>query len=383
MSWEIFKLKDITVNLDNKRKPLNESERSKISKKQLYPYLGANNIMGYVDEYLFDEEIICIAEDGGSWGENQKCCVFVNEKCWVNNHAHVLKSNGKADLKYLMYYLNSKDLNSYITGSTRGKLTKSSLDSIGIPLPPLATQKRIAEILDAADALRRKDQELLKKYDELAQAIFIDMFGDPVRNEKGWEFVTLKDFGEFKNGLNFNKQEEGVKLLYLGVGDFKAKYKIDNVTSLSSIELNNFPNEDFLLKDGDLIFVRSNGNKDLVGRCVQVFPGNEKVTFSGFCIRYRIQSKWITSTYLAQLFRSSTFKAVVFNGGRGANINNINQGILSEMKIPLPTIELQLKFKIIQEHLEKQIYTQVLKSNKVESLFNTLIQKAFKGELVA
>jgi type I restriction enzyme S subunit len=89
----------------------------------------------------------------------------------------------------------------------------------------------------------------------------------------------------------------------------------------------------------------------------------------------------ITSTYLAQLFRSSTFKAVVFNGGRGANINNINQGILSEIKIPLPTIELQRKFKIIQEQLEKQINTQALKSNKVESLFNTLIQKAFKGEL--
>ena len=192
MSWEYFKLKEITVNLDNRRKPLNENERNKISKQQLFPYLGANNIMGYVDEFLFDEEIICIAEDGGSWGENQKCCVFVNEKCWVNNHAHVLKSNGKADLKYIMYYLNATNLNSYITGSTRGKLTKSSLDSIQIPLPPLATQKRIAEILDAADALKRKDQELLKKYDELAQAIFIDMFGDPVKNEKGWEVLALE-----------------------------------------------------------------------------------------------------------------------------------------------------------------------------------------------
>lgn len=135
MSWERVRLKDVTINLDNKRKPLNENERNKISKMQLYPYVGANNIMGYVDEYLFDEEILCVAEDGGSWGENQKCCVFIKEKCWVNNHAHVLKSNGKADLKFLMYYLNSANLNSYITGSTRGKLTKSSLDSIEFPLP--------------------------------------------------------------------------------------------------------------------------------------------------------------------------------------------------------------------------------------------------------
>ena len=185
MSWEKVLIKDVTKNLDNRRKPLNESERSKISLKKLYPYIGANNIMGYVDDYLFDEEIICIAEDGGSWGEGEKCCVYINDKCWVNNHAHVLISNGKADLKFLMYYFNSKNLNKYITGSTRGKLTKSSLDSIQIPLPPLPIQKRIAEILDAADALKRKDQELLKKYDELAQAIFIDMFGDPVKTEKG------------------------------------------------------------------------------------------------------------------------------------------------------------------------------------------------------
>ncbi len=300
---------------------------------------------------------------------------------YVSHLASVTPNNEVLDSRFCYYFLMHFKTSKLIKDSAYPSIGLPDIENLEIPLPPLATQKRIAEILDAADALRRKDQELLKKYDELAQAIFIDMFGDPVKNEKGWKFVTLKDYGEFKNGLNFNKQEEGLKLLYLGVGDFKAKYKIDDVTNLSSIDLNNIPNEDFLLKDGDLIFVRSNGNKDLVGRCVQVFPRNEKVTFSGFCIRYRLNSKLITSTYLAQLFRSSTFKAVVFNGGRGANINNINQGILSEIKIPLPTIELQRKFKIIQEQLEKQINTQALKSNKVESLFNTLIQKAFKGEL--
>jgi type I restriction enzyme S subunit len=328
---------------------------------------------------VVNENDLIIAWDGANAG---KVGVGFNGVIGSTLARLSLKTNN-VEPRFLFWYLESQNdiIKSQRTGATIPHVNGNALKDIEIPFPPLATQKRIAEILDAADALRRKDQELLKKYDELAQAIFIDMFGDPVKNEKGWKFVTLKDYGEFKNGLNFNKQEEGLKLLYLGVGDFKAKYKIDDVTNLSSIDLNNIPNEDFLLKDGDLIFVRSNGNKDLVGRCVQVFPRNEKVTFSGFCIRYRLNSKLITSTYLAQLFRSSTFKAVVFNGGRGANINNINQGILSEIKIPLPTIELQRKFKIIQEQLEKQINTQALKSNKVESLFNTLIQKAFKGEL--
>ena len=85
------KFKNITINLDNKIKPLNSSDRAKISIKKLYPYCGANNIMDYVDEYLFDEEILCIAEDGGKWGQNEGCSYIMNEKCWVNNHAHVIK----------------------------------------------------------------------------------------------------------------------------------------------------------------------------------------------------------------------------------------------------------------------------------------------------
>jgi len=197
MSYDLASIKEITVNLDNRRKPLNGSERDRISERKLYPYIGANNIMEYVGEYLFDEEILCIAEDGGSWGPSEKCASYINEKCWVNNHAHVLGFKGIVDLKYLMYYFNYEDLNKYITGSTRGKLTKSALESIQIPLPPLPIQKRIAEILDAADTLRRKDQQLLKKYDELAQAIFIDMFGDPVKNEKGWEKIAFENFIEY------------------------------------------------------------------------------------------------------------------------------------------------------------------------------------------
>ena len=184
MSWEKVKLGAITKNLDSRRKPLNQQEREKISVKGLYPYIGANNIMGYVDEYLFDEEILCIAEDGGSWGENQICCVLYSKRCWVNNHAHVVTGNSNIDLRYLKYYLNKTDLNKYITGSTRGKLTKSALESIEIPLPPLHIQQHIADVLDKADALRQKDQQLLQKYDELAQSIFYNKYERVLGNYK-------------------------------------------------------------------------------------------------------------------------------------------------------------------------------------------------------
>lgn len=320
----------------------------------------------------------------GSVAQNHRAILGQDSVIVSHICALEIKENNKVFNKYLYYYLTTIDMVK-ITKKTTGldAITFEDLGKIEIPLVPLETQKRIADVLDAADALRQKDQELLNKYDELAQAIFIDMFGDPVKNENGWEVISLKDFGKFKNGLNFNKQEKGVLLKYLGVGDFKSKYKIDNTEHLSNIELNFMPNEDFLLQNGDLVFVRSNGNKDLVGRCLEIFPEHDKVTFSGFCIRYRTTSNRLTSAYLAQLFRNKDFKSVIFDGGRGANINNINQEILNEIKIPLPSLESQIKFKNIQLIIENQINSEVFSSKNSNSLFQTLIQKAFKGELVA
>ena len=95
--WNLVSLKDIVNNLDNKRVPLNSSQRQLKESKPLYPYIGANNIMGYIDEYIFDEKILCVAEDGGSWGYNQRCAVLYNEKVWVNNHAHILKEKEKGE----------------------------------------------------------------------------------------------------------------------------------------------------------------------------------------------------------------------------------------------------------------------------------------------
>tara|TARA_B110000046_G_scaffold56689_1_gene63162 strand:- start:10 stop:432 length:423 start_codon:yes stop_codon:yes gene_type:complete len=127
----------ITNNLDRIRVPLNSKQRAEKETNPIYPYIGANNIMGYIDEYLFDEKILCVAEDGGTWGYQQTCAKIYNEKVWVNNHAHVLTAKDNLILEYLMYYMNYTDLTLYINGATRGKLTKSSLNSIQIPLPLL------------------------------------------------------------------------------------------------------------------------------------------------------------------------------------------------------------------------------------------------------
>ena len=150
--------------------------------------------------------------------------------------------------------------------------------------------------------------------------MFLELFGDPVINPMGWSICSLVDHGKFKNGLNFKKGESGLKVKYLGVGDFKSHSKIDDIDSLSFIDLNNTPSKDYFLKDEDIVFVRSNGNGKLVGRCVVMYPKDVKVAYSGFCIRYRVEDACMNVTYLTHLFREKSFRKLLLQSGQGANI---------------------------------------------------------------
>ena len=178
------KLGEVAINIDNRRKPLNNLQRSEKSFSKKYPYCGANNIIDYIDEYIFDEseEILCIAEDGGNWGKEEECTYVMNEKCWVNNHAHVLKMKTGVDINYIKLTLDYLDLTSYITGSTRGKLTKSSLDKIEINLPNYHTQISISKKISDIQKLITKKEAQIQKYNELVKSRFNEMFGDPISN---------------------------------------------------------------------------------------------------------------------------------------------------------------------------------------------------------
>lgn len=382
MSWEKVKLGEITKNMDSKRKPLNQQEREKISVKKLYPYIGANNIMDYVDEYLFDEQIVCIAEDGGSWGENQNCCVYIENKCWVNNHAHVLGFNGDANLKYLMYYLNKADLNKYITGSTRGKLTKTALESIQIPLPPLHIQKQIANILDKADALRKKDQQLLQKYDELAQAIFIDMFGDPVKNEKGWEVKKLREslnriqIGPFGTQLHESDYvSDGIPLINpMHIGDLKIKpnYKY-SIAKEKYEELSQYH-----LKEDDVILAR----RGEMGRCAIITELESGFICGTGSLFLTVSKKKLDPVFLVYLLSRNSTKLALEKSSAGTTMSNLNKTIIENFEIILPPVSEQQKFKnsiLMNQHNIELVKKEIKDS---EHLFQSLLQKAFTEELI-
>ena len=383
--WNLVNLSTITNNLDNRRIPLNSTQRAEKESQPLYPYIGANNIMGYIDEYLFDEKILCLAEDGGSWGSNQKCAVIYNEKVWVNNHAHVLTAKEKLVLEYLMYYLNFKDLNLYINGATRGKLTQSSLNSIQIPLPPLATQKKIAAILDAADAYRQKTKTLIEKYDQLAQSVFLEMFGDPVRNPKGWKVNLLGELTkDMKYGTNCKSDE-------IKTEGSIAIIRIPNIQpgfiDYCDLKYSKLPEDELKkvkLKKGDLLFVRSNGNPDYIGRCAYFNSDNIVAAYASYLIRVRLlKSDKVLPLFVSFIFNYKSYRSRVLREARTTAGNyNLNTQGLKGFEIIIPPITLQNQFAERVQLIEAQKQQAEASLQKAEDLFNSLLQRAFKGELV-
>lgn len=380
MSWETVKLGDVTNNLDNMRIPLNEMQRKEKESQELYPYIGANNVLGYIDEYIFDEKILCIAEDGGSWGKNQKCCFIVNEKCWVNNHAHVITAKNVVSLEYLMNYLNYADLDKYITGTTRGKLTKTALNSIRIPLPPLPIQQKIAAILDQADALRKKDQQLLAKYDELLQAVFYDMFGDPVRNEKGWEKLNGNEYAEkISVGVVIQPASYYVEKGVIALRSLNIrpnKIVLENLVYFSE-QANKNQLHKSILKENDVVIVRT-GATGTAAVVPKILDGCNCIDL----IIVRADKSIINPIYLSLFFNSDFGKNIVSGKEVGGIQKHFNIGAIKSLSIPVPRIGIQNRFAVIVKNILQQKEVLKLQIEHSENLFQGLLQRSFKGELV-
>jgi type I restriction enzyme S subunit len=163
--WETSVLNNVVDIMDHKRIPLSEAQR--MNKKGPYPYCGANGIIDYIDNFIFDDECVLLAEDGGTYEKFENKAYIMDGKYWVNNHAHVIKGKqGIAHNRFILYWLNFSDIRKYITGSTRTKLNLENLKKIPLPKIPLPEQQKIADILTTVDdklKLLRNKREYLEK----------------------------------------------------------------------------------------------------------------------------------------------------------------------------------------------------------------------------
>ncbi|PLS31137.1 restriction-modification system specificity determinant [Bifidobacterium margollesii] len=289
------------------------------------------------------------------------------------------------DSRYLNYLVQTRsflgELERISAGASgQNRVKEATFLNVRVPLPPLVEQRRIVAILDRADAIRTKRRQLLTAYDELPRSLFAEMFGDPVANPRGWEARSLGELGVFKNGLNFGKGEFGHSLKVVGVGDFGARFNLKSFDGITEISLSQLPDNDYLLKNEDILFVRSNGNKSLVGRSLLVYPDNERVSYSGFCIRFRIgRNVGVSAVYLNSVLHSQSVRQRLLKHGRGANISNLNQKMLQAVNIPIPPLPLQREFAHRVEAIESARRKAERALALDDELFASLQSQAFRA----
>ena len=302
---------------------------------------------------------------------------YAKEECCIGRGLAALTPNrNKVSPEYIYWLLKAKneELNSKGTGSTFKAISRKVLEETLVPDVDFDKQHEYAKILEKIYSVIQNRKKELVRFDDFIKARFIEIFGDPVMNEKDWPTKTLLDMGQCKNGMNFHYDDEGIEINCLGVGNFKDFSVIDNIDELPTVSLNKMPSEEYLLKDDDIVFVRSNGNKDLVGRSIAVYPRDVPTTFSGFCIRYRKHDNEITVPYLLRVLKTDSMRLKMT--GRGANIQNLNQQILGMLVIPVPPRDLQNQFadfvtQVNKSKLPQELCT-ILQENSLYKLVKVL-----------
>lgn len=165
------KLEDLVDNYNFQRVPLSSSQRENLEK--IYPYYGAQGIIDYVEDYIFDGEFILVAEDGENLkSQKNNVCTFATGKFWVNNHAHIIKANSENDNKYIFYKLNQIDFKRFVTGSAQPKLTKDNLNSIKLNVHKFAEQQKIASVLSTLDEKIALNNQINATLEQMAKTLY-------------------------------------------------------------------------------------------------------------------------------------------------------------------------------------------------------------------
>lgn len=298
----------------------------------------------------------------------------------------VLRPKKNLDNNYLFHVLKSStfqnDKNKLCTGATQKAINNANFAKIKIPLPDLATQKRIADILDKAAEIRDYNLQLIAKYEELKQSIFLDMFGDPVKNEKGWK----KDFlgNCFKNGVKCGPFGSALKK-HEFVEEGVPVWNMDNIQNYEFVdEPSLFVTKDkakeldaYRTENGDIIISRAG----TVGKMCIVNSNFVNSLISTNLIRLSLDEEKILPIYFVLAMRYFSNKIGKLKKGSEDAFTHMGTGVLTNLEIHIPSIKIQREFEKIINKIDLQIFLLKSNSSLVQNLFNSLTQKAFSEDL--
>ena len=393
VGWQIKPLGEFCDILDNLRKPITKSVRT----QGIYPYYGATGILDYVEGFLFDEALVLVGEDGAKWASGQNTAFPVIGKCWVNNHAHVLRPHrDKVIDKWLINYLVHSDLSEFVSGLTVPKLNQGNLRVIPIPIPSVQEQQRIVAILDQAfegiaKARANAEQNLQNAralFESHLQSVFsvrpelVEGRGEGWMKNKLGSLTTKIGSGATPRGGGESYKAEGISLVRsLNVHDFGFKYaKLAFLDDAQAKELSNVE-----LKSNDVLLNITGAS---VARCCivpeDVLPArvNQHVSI------IRPIAEKLDSSFLHYLLLSKPYKDKLLQTGSegGSTRQAITKAQIQEFLIEYPpAIEDQKAIAHkLNEMLKETQRLETLYQRKIallDELKKSLLQQAFAGEL--
>ena len=374
------KLEDVCEILDSKRVPITAKDRN----PGPYPYYGANGIQDYVSDYIFDDELVLLAEDGGNFGSKEKPIAYrTSGKCWVNNHAHVLKPLPNINVDYLCYSLMFYDVSSIVNGATRQKLTQADMRTMEIPLLELPEQKAIVEKLDNITSLISLRKKQLEKLDELVKSRFIEMFGDPIANPMGWKVKPLKLLSELitngntPKGGSENYVESGVIFLR-SQNVWRNKIELDDVAYIDAATHQSMKKSSLHFKDILITKTgRINTENSSLGRAALFLGKDDSANINGHVYLVRLNGsilpEFVVTILTGEAYRKYIRKVCV--GGIDKRQINVDQ--VEEFPIITPPMELQYEFVAFKKLIDKSKLAVQKSLEQLETLKKSLMQKYF------
>ena len=354
------------------------------TKRLGYADIGDEQLKDY-EKYLMKEGDILMTHIN-SPKHLGKCAVYTGDPKTLIHGMNLLcmRANQQITIPtYIKYFFNSKFFKVQLPKISNQSVNQASfsagnLKKLKIPLPPLDQQKKIAAILDAADAYKQKTKALIEKYDELTQSLFLDMFGDPVTNPKGWEENTLGDVIELITyGLTVRPEyhSEGVSL----ISAREIRTGVVDLSNAPKISMEDFQelSEKGKPKKGDILFSKTGS----IGHCAIV---EEEIPFAVTQNAARIVFKdTINRVFAIHYLRTPFIQTLSQRRAKGNAVKDLQLGEMKKFKFLIPSLEIQNQFADKVHEIEAQKVQAQASLSQAEDLFNSLLQRAFKGELAA
>ncbi len=357
--------------LDWMRVPITQSERVKGE----YPYYGANGIQGYVANYIFDDELVLLAEDGGNFGSKDKPIAYrVSGKCWVNNHAHVLKAREMINIDYLCYSLMFYKVDGIINGATRQKLTQSAMRKMQIPFRTMGEQLHIVNKLNCISKIKKQREEELELLDEIVKARFVEMFGTLNNPSQEFTKATLKELcNKITDGKHGGcKVEEGTERYFVGAREiYDDEVHYDTAPEINVDEFE----KDYKrcnIEIGDFLIVNTGAT---IGKsAITTDERTEHTLLQKSVALLKVKKELLNPVFLKWCYRVNTQMYIVESASAQPNLllSKINSTV-----IYVPDMDLQNQFadfvtQVNKSKLPQELCT-ILQENSLYKLVKVLV----------